>query len=447
MRHLTLLLILVALVTIAAPVTAEETPTVRLVEFNTFISPITAMRITKAIDEAEQAGDDLVLIELDTPGGMVESTEKIVQSMLGAEVPVVVWVGPAGAKAASAGFFILVAADVAAMAPGTRTGAASVVHGGSENRDDDPLLRKANEDAAALLRSIADRRGRDVAAAERAVFDAKSYEEKVALELGLADLIASDREELLQLLDGREVRRFDGSVVTLATAGASFSRTEFSLRHEFMELLGTPWVAGMLFFLGLTGIYVEFTNPGGVFPGVAGALCLLLFALSAQVLPISTVGILLIVLALVMFMLEIKVVSYGMLTLGGAVSLVIGGWMLIDGPIPALRLPLSMIVPLAIAITLLCAFAVRLAVRAQLERVSTGKQGMLAEIANVTQDLDPEGKVFVHGEVWDAETLSAPISRGTRVRIVRVEGMRLFVEPVAPAQPNPAGDALAQGRN
>lgn len=444
MRRLTLLLILVVL---AVPVTAEDAPTVRLVEFDTIITPITALRITKAIDEAEQAGDDLVLIELDTPGGMVDSMEKIVQSMLGAEVPVVVWVGPAGAKAASAGFFILVAADVAAMAPGTRTGAASVVLGGSENRDDDPLLRKANEDVAALLRSIADRRGRDVAAAERAVFDAKSYEEKVALELGLADLIAGDREELLQLLDGREVRRFDGSVVTLATAGASFSTTEFSLRHEFMEVLGTPWVAGMLFFLGLTGIYVEFTNPGVVFPGVAGALCLLLFALSAQVLPISTVGILLIVLALMMFLLEIKVVSYGMLTFGGAVALVIGGWMLIDGPIPALRLPLSMIVPLALAITLLCAFAVRLAVRAQLERVSTGQQGMLAEIANVTQDLDPVGRVFVHGEVWDAETLSAPISSGTRVRIVRVEGMRLFVEPVAPAQPNPAGDALAQGRN
>jgi len=416
-----------------------ESPVIRLVDFESAITPISAVRITQSIDDAEKAGDSLVLIQLDTPGGLVDSMETIVKRMLAAKVPIVVWVGPAGAKAASAGFFVLMSADVAAMAPGTRTGAASTVFGIGESREDDVLLKKSNEDLAALIRSIAEHRGRNVEAAERAVFEAKAYEEQVALDRGLIDLIAASRDELLRDLDQREIKRFDGSVAVLHTADARFVVTEFSLKHEFMELLAVPWVAAFLLLAGLLGIYVEFTHPGVVFPGVVGALCLLLFALSAQMLPISTIGVLLILLALVMFLLEIKVASYGMLTLGGAISLTIGIWMLVEGPIPELRVPLGFVLPVALAVSAICALVVRLAMRAQRSRVSSGREGLTEEIGTVIQALSPEGRVFVHGEIWNAVSTGGPIPEGARVKIVRVDEMTLMVEPLAattaPRQP------------
>ena len=434
MGRLPLVLLACALVGLPARAEAEaEGPVIRLVEFASPITPISAMRITQSIDDAEKAGDELLLIELDTPGGLVDSMEQIVKRMLAAKVPIAVWVGPAGARAASAGLFVLVSADVAAMAPGTRTGASSTVYGFGQSSEGDVLLKKMNEDLAALIRSIAERRGRDVEACERAVFEAKAYEEQVALEKGLIDLIAASREELLERLDLREVRRFDGTTTVLHTAGARIVTSQFSLRHEFMELLAVPWVAAFLLLAGLLGIYVEFTHPGVVFPGVAGALCLLLFALSARMLPISTIGVLLILLALVMFLLEIKVASYGMLTLGGAVSLAIGVWMLVEGPIPELRVPLRFVLPLALSITAVCAFVVRLAMRAQRSRVTSGREGLAGEIGTVSRDLDPAGRVFVHGETWNAVAAGGPIPRGARVRVVRVDDLTLTVEPAPSA--------------
>jgi membrane-bound serine protease (ClpP class) len=410
------------------PAHAAE-PVVRLVEFDAVVNPITAHRIVRAVDDAEAEGNDLVLIELDTPGGLLDSMEDIVQRMLAAEVPIVVWVGPSGAKAASAGFFILMAADVAAMAPGTRTGAASTVILGGDNTEDNVLLKKANEDTAALIRSIAKHRNRNVEACERAVMQAKAYEESVALADGLIDLVARDRDELLELLDSREIRRFDGSVVTVRTEGARFVTSEFPWRQTFMELLANPIIVYLLFLGGLAGIYVEFTHPGAVFPGVVGALCLLLFALSAQALPISAIGILLVLLAIVMFILEVKVTSYGMLTVGGVVCLVLGSVVLIDGPIPELRVPFGLVLPMSLALAGVCAFAVRLAVKAQLHRVGTGVEGLAGKTGSVTEALDPEGKVFVHGEIWNAISAGGPVAQGERVRVVRVEDMQLTVEP------------------
>lgn len=410
------------------PAHAAE-PVVRLVEFDAVVNPITAHRIVQAIDDAEAQGDDLVLIELDTPGGLLDSMEDIVQRMLAAEVPIVVWVGPAGAKAASAGFFILVAADVAAMAPGTRTGAASTVMLGGDNTEDNVLLKKANEDTAALIRSIAEHRNRNIEACERAVMEAKAYEESVALEEGLIDLVVKDRDELLALLDKREIRRFDGSVVTVQTEGARFVTSEFPWRQKFMEVLTNPIVAYLLFLGGIIGIYVEFTHPGVVFPGVVGALCLLLFALSAKALPISAIGILLIALAIVMFILEVKVTSFGMLTVGGVVCLVLGSVILVDGPIPELRVPLWVVLPMSIVLAGVCAFVVRLAFKAHRHRVDTGVEGLAGAIGTVTEELDPEGRVFVHGEIWNAASAGGPIPQGGRVRVVRVEDMQLTVEP------------------
>lgn len=409
---------------------SADAAVIRLVEFESAITPLSAQRIIRAIDDAEEAGDDLVLIELDTPGGLVSSMEAIVKRMLEAEVPVVVWVGPPGAKAASAGFFLLLSSDLAAMAPGTRTGAASTVYGTGKGSEDDVLLKKANQDLAALLRSIASKRGRSPEVAQQAVFAATAWEETVALEKGLVDLIAADRDQLLAALDGMEIRRFDDSVVSLVTSDPTFVVSEFSLRHEFLETLASPAIAAILLMIGMMGLYIEFTHPGVVLPGVVGALCLLLFALTASVLPVSTVGVLLIALALVMFILEIKVVSYGMLTLGGTISLVIGSWMLIDGPIPELRVPPLVVVPVAIAVAGTVAIILRYAVRAQREPVTTGDQGLRLEIGTVTRTLDPEGRVFVHGEIWEAASASGPIPAGRRVRVLEVENMRLKVEAI-----------------
>jgi membrane-bound serine protease (ClpP class) len=417
------------------PAHAEE-PVVRLVEFDAIVNPITVNRIVRAVDDAEAEGDDLVLIELDTPGGLLDSMEDVVQRMLAAKVPIVVWVGPSGAKAASAGFFILMAADVAAMAPGTRTGAASTVMLGGENTEDNVLLKKANEDTAALIRSIAQHRNRNVEACERAVLEAKAYEESVALEDGLIDLVARDRADLLAQLDAREVRRFDGSVVTVRTEGARFVTSEFPWRQKFMEVLTNPIVAYLLLLGGIVGIYVEFTHPGVVFPGVVGALCLLLFALTAKALPISAIGILLILLAIVMFILEVKVTSFGMLTVGGVVCLVLGSVVLIDGPIPELRVPLEVVLPLSLTLAAVCVFVLRLAVKAHRARVDTGVEGLAGATGTVTEDLDPEGKVFVHGEIWNAASAGGPIPQGGRVRVVKVEDMQLTVEL--------AGDRSAQ---
>lgn len=428
-RVVTLLWLFGVLLTPALAEVGGGPPAIRLVEFEASVNPITARRITRAIDEAERAGDSLVLVRLDTPGGLVASMEQIVKRMLASRVPVVVWVGPAGAKAASAGFFILLAADVAAMAPGTTAGAAATIHLGGENRADDVALKKMNEVTAALLRSIAERRGRDVAASERAVFEAKAYEESKAKQLGLIDLVVADRHALLAALDGMTVRRFDGSEVVLATEGAGFVTTEFSWRHELMEFLTLPIVAYALLMLGLLGLYVEFTQPGLIFPGAVGALCLLLFALSTQGLPVSAIGILLILLAIVLFVLEVKIASYGLLTIGGIVSLTLGSLMLIDGPIPALRLPPAVVLPVSLTVAGLCVWALRLALRAQRLRVATGVEGLAAEVGTVRAPLAPEGKVFIHGELWDAVTADGPLPAGSRVRVVAVDSMRLVVAP------------------
>jgi len=417
-------------------VSAQSTaaPVVRLVEFEYTVNPISAHRIIQAIDEAEAAGDSLVLIQLDTPGGLIESLNKIVKRMLNSKVPIVVWVGPSGARAASAGFFMVMAADVAAMAPGTRTGAASSIFGTGEGAEDNVLLKKMNQDNAALCRSMAERRGRSVDACEEAIFSARSYEESVALEQGLIDLIVSDRDALLAQLDGKEIRLFDGEPVVLHTLGATFSISEFSLKQRFMEMLAVPTIAILLLLIGLGGLWVEMTHPGVVLPGVVGALALLLFLLSAQVLPISAIGALLMLLALVMFLLEIKVVSHGMLTVGGVLSFTIGAAMLIDGPIPELRVPLPVVLPLSLTIALCCALALQLTLRARRTPVATGPSGLVGETGVVTRPLAPRGTVRAHGELWEATSLNGAIAAGESVRIARVDEMMLHVNRVADAQ-------------
>lgn len=425
------LLALAWLLLLAVTLAAAAEPVARLVVFEGPLTPASAQRIVSAIDDADREGNAFVLVELDTPGGEKETMEDVVKRMLAAKTPIVVWVGPSGAKAASAGFFVLLAADVAAMAPGTRAGAASVIYGFGKSEEGDVLLKKANNDAAALARSVAEHRLRNVEAAQDAVLSAKSFTDADAVSGGIADLVAKDRDELLARLDGREIRRFDGSTIALKTAGVRFVESKFGWTQAVKEFLATPVVAFFLLLAGLGGLYVELTHPGMIFPGLVGLFALVLFAFSAQMLPVSAIGILLILLGIVMFILEIKVASYGMLTVGGTLCLVLGSILLFPSSVPEMRLPLAVVLPASLTLAALCAVAVRLAMRAQRTAVQTGSEGLRGEVGTVAEPLDPEGKVFVHGELWDAVSVAGAVPKGSRVRVVAVHDLSLSVEPAA----------------
>lgn len=425
------------LAVVTASLAAE--PTVRLVEFDQPVTAASIQRIVRGIEDATTARDECVLVRIDTPGGSVDAMETAVKAMLASEVPIVTWVGPAGSRAASAGFFILLASDVAAMAPGTRTGAASVVFGIGKSEDGDVLLRKATNDAAALARSIAEHRGRPLEVVEKAVISAEAFTDAAALEAGLVDLVVRDLDELLAQLDGRSFRRFDGTEGTLRTKGATFVESERTWTQRFTEVLASPVLAFFLLLVGLGWLYIEFSNPGLILPGVVGALCLLLFAFAARMLPFSVIGFLLILLGIVMFVLEVKVTSYGLLGIGGTVCVVLGSLMLFPGPVPELRLPLGVVLPASLTFAGLCAVAIRFAVSAQREPVATGNEGLLRATATVTEALDPEGRVFVHGEIWSAIAPGASIPKGSRVRVVAVEDMRLRVVAVGEDPSRPAG--------
>jgi membrane-bound serine protease (ClpP class) len=426
---------LAVLLTLAGPAVHASQPVVRVVDFEGLpITPATANRIFDAIDDAAEQGNEFVLIKLDTPGGLVSTTEKIVKRILASEVPVVVWVGPAGSHAASAGFFVLLSADVATMAPGTRTGAASTVYSGQESKEGDVLLEKMNKDAAALLRSIVSRRAgtpEAVEAAEQAVFSADAFSETEALELGLIDLVVGNVEDLMTELHELEVTRFDGTKVVLNSENARFVTSEIDVRQKIFEFLADPIVAYVLLMLGMAGLYVEMSHPGLIFPAVIGALCLILGAFAMQFLPVSTVGVLLILLALVMFILEIKVTSFGMLTVGASLCLIIGSLMLFEGPIPELRVPPALVLPTAILFTALVVVVMRFVIAAQRARVATGVEGLVGEIGTVSAD----GKVFVHGEIWDARGTDGSLEPGSRVRVIKAKDLELDVERVDDDRP------------
>ncbi len=412
--------------TVGVSALAAAEPTVRLVRFEGPITAPSSQRILRALADADAAHDSLVLVELDTPGGTVDATETTVKAMLAARTPVVVWVGPAGARAASGGFFLLMAADVAAMAPGTRTGVASVISMFGPNPEEDVARKKVQNDLAAGVRSITEQRGRNGDAADRAVQKAEAFTEKTALKEGLIDLVVPDRETLLRALDGRSVRRFGGEALVLATAGARTVTSEVDWMQRILEFLGRPEVAALLLLLGLGGLYLEFSTPGAILPGVVGVVSLVLFAVSASILPCSALGVLLIVVALVLFALEVKIVSHGLLTVGGLAALIAGALLLVK--VPELRLPLGFVLPTAVAVAALCVLAVRLAVRAQRAPVRTGVEGMRGEVGTVTESLDPEGKIFVHGELWNAVAASRPLPAGTRVKVTGVSNLKLTVE-------------------
>jgi membrane-bound serine protease (ClpP class) len=336
-----------------------------------------------------------------------------------------------GSKAASAGFFITIAADVAVMAPGTRMGAAHPVAITGDMPKDSPMMAKIENDAAAYVRSLAANRGRNPEEAQKAVRESSAYTEREALDLHLIDYICNDEEEILKVLDGTTIRRFNGTKETLSLGGAHIVSLDMSASERFLSILANPAFAALLFFVGLLGLYIEFTHPGMVAPGLIGGVCLLLFAFATQALPINWVGVALVVLGIVMFLLEIKVVSYGFLTLGGIACLVVGSMLLFKNApdLPGLAAARWFIVVFASSVGIVIACLTFLVIRGSRARVVTGARGLLSEVGSAITDLDPEGRVFVHGEYWNARS-AHPIPKGARVRVVGMNNLMLDVEQI-----------------
>lgn len=405
--------------------TAAESAQAKIftITVNAPIHPVTAEIILKAIDQAHEEQAKLLIIKLNTPGGLDSSMREIIEGIVNSPVPVVAYVSPSGARAASAGFFISIACDVFAMAPGTSTGAAhpvSVGTSGGESQPDKTMEEKITNDAAAYIRALAEKRGRNVQMAEDAVRKSLSYTEQEALKGKVIDLVAGSETELIESLDGRQIKRFDGRLEELHLKDALLVEIPLTFRHKFLMAIADPNLAYILLMLGLLGLYFEFANPGAIFPGVIGGISLLLALFSFQILPVNYVGLLLIILGTVMFVLEIKVTSYGALAMGGIVSLFLGSIMLIKSPIPELSLSLRYIIPVVIGVSLVFIFLVYLVIKAHAKKTLTGKEGMVGEIGKALTSLDLEGKVFVHGEIWRAVS-DMPINQGDRVEVVEVK--------------------------
>lgn len=415
----------IALIACLAAAGAGAAPRVVAVTVDGMIGPITVEIIGHALDQAAQQNASAVLLRLNTPGGLMDSSREITSRIVAAHVPVIAYVTPSGGRAASAGFFLLEAADVAAMAPGTNTGASSPVLLGQEM---DPVMRKKVEnDASAWLRSIVSKRGRNADLAEKTIREARAFPEKEAQEERLIDVIAPDEPQLLAMLEGREVTRFDGRTEMLHTAGAEVAEYRRSARESIIDSVADPNVGFILLALGALGIYAEFTSPGLIFPGVLGGIMALLGLSSLAVLPINWIGAALLILGATLFVLETKFTSHGVLGIGGTIAMVLGALLLVNGP-PEISIHLSTALSVCIPFALITMFLMTLVVRARRGKAIMSNGGLLDEIGEARTPLAPAGKVFVHGEYWDAES-SAPVEAGTPVRVVGIEGFKLRVEP------------------
>ena len=390
------------------------------------VHPITVEIVSHAIQQARAEHAEILLVRLNTPGGLLDATRKLIEELAASPVPVVTYVTPSGARAASAGFFLLEAGDIAAMAPGTNTGAASPVLMGQQMEE--TMRKKVENDAAALLRSMTTRRGRNSQLAEQTVREAKAFTEKEALDNKLIELIAADEQQLFKQLDGREITRWDGHRQVLHLAGVSVTEANLTLRERLIAAIADPNIGFILLVLGALGIYVEFSNPGLIFPGVAGAILALLGLSALSILPISWVGVALLALAVALFVLEAKLASHGILGIGGTLSMILGAVLLINGP-PEVRIHYSTAISVAVPFALITMFLVSIVIQARKGKVLTGISGMIGEIGIASTQLAPEGQVLVRGEYWNA-VADAAISAGTRVRVKAVESLKLRVEPI-----------------
>ena len=417
--------------------TAEEHsagPLVLELSLDGEVEPILATYIDEGLADAARRQAALVLITMDTPGGLSDSMRDMIQHILASPVPVAVFVSPTGARGASAGFYILLSADIAAMAPGTHAGAASpiIAIGGFPQQIDEVFRRKINQDAMAFLRSFTERRGRNPVLAEKAITESKAFTEKESLDAKMIDLIANSPEDLLRQLDGRTIARFDGKSVTLALKNPVRATFELSGRQKFLARIVQPDVFFVLLILGVLGLYTEFTHPGVIAPGVIGGICLILALYAMQFLPVNFAGLLLILLALAFFILEAKMPSHGVLAVGGVVSMFLGAIFLIRSPLTSGGVSLGVALAATLPFAVLTVVLMRLVLRSRKWKSATGMEELIGSQGVVVKLLQSgaEGMVRVHGELWKAES-SQPVEEGKPVRILRIEGLKLYVEPVA----------------
>jgi membrane-bound serine protease (ClpP class) len=427
---------LLPLLAVFPPSRAEEHPSAPLVlelKIDGEVEPILATYIDEGIRDAETRHASLILITMDTPGGLSDSMKDIIQHILSSPIPVAVYVSPTGSRGASAGFFILLSADIAAMAPATHTGAASPIIGvgGYPVTIDETLRRKIMNDAQAFLRSYVDKRGRNPALAEKAVTEAKAFTEKEALDGKLIDMIAASEDDLLRQLDGRQITRFDGGKIKLTLTNPVRLPFELSARQKFLSRIVEPDVFFVLLILGVLGLYTEFTHPGIVAPGVIGGICMVLALYAMHILPVNLAGVFLIILALALFILEAKYTSHGVLAGGGIISMLLGAMFLIRSPLTAGGVSLSVALAVTVPFALLTVLLMRLVIRSRSWKSQTGREEMIGAqgvaVSPITQGA--EGMIRIHGELWRAFASQA-VTEGQPVRVLRIDGLKLYVEPV-----------------
>jgi len=405
---------------------AEKAPVFDVITVNSAITPPVAEYILQSIAEAEKSGAAGLVIRLDTPGGLDLAMRDIAKGILNASVPVIVYVAPSGARAASAGLIITVSAHIAAMSPGTNIGAAHPVGLGIGAGMDKTMSRKVENDAVAYVRGIANKRARNEDWVERGVRKSESIAAEEALRLKVIDFVATDLKVLMKQMDGREISLAEGKKI-LKTKGAVFNEKVMGARQKILSALSDPNIAYILLLIGLAGLYFEFSNPGAILPGVIGGIALITAFFAMQTLPVNYAGIALILFAIILFVAEIKVISHGILAIGGVVSLVIGSLMLFQSPDPSMRISWGVLIPAVTITSLFFIVVITIAVKAQLRKPQGGKEGMAGEEGRAVTDLFTEGKVLIRGEYWNAFSDKA-IEKGSRVRVIRVENLILKVE-------------------
>lgn len=430
MRCAVVLLLSGALAASAAPAPAPA-GTVVVADLNTEIHAVSAAFVARVLKDAERSGAPFVVLRIDTPGGRLDSTRLITRTILASPVPVVGWVAPPGAQAASAGFIVLMSCDVAAMAPGTNAGAAAPVGGGGEELPK-TLAKKAGQDVSALLRSVVEPRGRPVDDAVKAVSEAASFSETEALRKKLVEVVARDEKDLLRQLDGRTVKRVGKPDAVLRTAGLATASTTMTRRERILGVLASPGLAGILFLVGLVGLYSELSHPGGILPGVLGAIALLLALFAMSVLPVNAAGVALLLVGALFFFLEIKLTAHGVLAIGGAAAVVLGAILLFPEQAGASRAEFTVLAACAVATAAILAILSFKALAMKRMPDRTGVGVLVGQVVAARTPIASSGKVFADGALWEAHS-AIPVAAGDLVEIVGMEGLTLVVRPARPS--------------
>jgi membrane-bound serine protease (ClpP class) len=424
-----LILSILLMFAFVAAIPSQEKAPVYTIEVDGIINPATAKFIVDSIDQATQQGAQCLIIKLDTPGGLMESMRMIVKKELASTIPIIVYVAPSGARAASAGVFVTIAANIAVMAPSTHIGAAHpVTLGGGEGKESKTMTEKIVNDTVSYIKTIAKNRGRNADWAEKAVVKSVSITEEEAAKLNVVDFISPDIQSLLAKIDGKVVK-FNGVTRTLHTKGVQPQPIQMSWRDRLLDIISNPTIAYILLMLGIYGIFFELSSPGAILPGVVGGIFLILAFYALQMLPVNYAGLALILFAIILFIAEIKVVSHGLLAVGGVISLFLGSMMLFQSPVEYMRVSMSVIIPAVLVSAAFFIFAVTKAVNARLKKPTTGMEGLTGEVGIASTPIAPEGKVSIHGEFWNA-TGDQNIEKGEKVQVIGVHNLKLKVKKI-----------------